>query len=155
MNKENMHKVADAIERELVAFNMVNWHTPYFSDSCGTAACVGGTAELIMLYENLETPVTESEFFAQSFNSPRMGDEQIRRTSEWLGISYWDAFSLFMASSVALRDDQTDRFEYVNENRDLVPDALRWMAETGKTNWMEAFEYARCVRKEKERGSSS
>lgn len=129
MNREMMHRIADAIEAGQIGgrdvrFNMYTWvDQAYDRDGghwCGTAACVAGYA---YLYQN------------GAVGRKIRGNVKLE-AQDILDLSDMEARHLFV-----------DHLGFVTRNRELVPDALRWMAETGQVSWSKGFEYARCVEK--------
>jgi hypothetical protein len=141
MNKTNMRKVADAIEAETAAgdsftFNIHHWVIPA-NTGCNTIACIGGTANLLELSEIGQEwgTITDIEGSAEKY----------------LGLTPAQGVALFYPcfDYEKLPGYATDAFSYVNRNKKLVPDVLRYMAEKGKVDWIGGFEYARCVRNEK------
>lgn len=153
MNKTNMLRVADSIESEnLAKFDMRVWHgegfewndsaSPFYS-SCGTVACVGGTAMAIMASDNLW------RYKLSSKDHVPMSEGNVQSVADWLGLSYREAHDLFSASEIGTSISPDEKYRYVNERKHLVPDALRYMAETGDTSWIKGFEYAECVQQEK------
>lgn len=77
MNIENLKSLRDHIEAEdLASFSMQNWRESF--PGCGTAACIGGTAEIIMQKATDDTAwVDQGEIAA------------------WLGITYLESENLF------------------------------------------------------------
>jgi hypothetical protein len=170
MNRENMLKVADAIEQEIVNFNMSTW-VEYGNDSsrgvqaavkyvnghidtCGTIACVGGTANLLDFREQRGNVESKWDRKRRRVRDGRVLQDEAgtNRAARWLGLSDTDADNLFYAREFSRGSGSANSmvaFSIVNENRGLVPNALRWMAESGEVSWKKGFEYARCVHKEK------
>lgn len=114
MNKENILKVADAIERHTIpdlGFNMGSWvdrraHEDKSGHNCGTTACIAGWA----------TAVAGGNLAKLSISEVR--DEAIA----YLGVTRDQAFWLF----AGFRGDP--------EPPEAVA-TLRNLAETGKVNW--------------------
>lgn len=129
MNKENMLKIADAIEAHTIAnFRMVD----FFKESCGTSACVAGFAHLLMAKET-GAPKPEDNFLS----APRLN-----QAADYLGLEYNDAYELFHALSLdGDGDEDTYGFEVIDENEYNHHGAkvLRWMAENDNVNWKEAL----------------
>lgn len=129
MNKENMLKVADAIEAERVGskkvhLDVTSWHN---YNSCGTTACIAGFAHHLMFKEGNVT-----------HGKPRAHTSAGLAGKEYLGLSREQAGVLFHGVG------------YGRDFPDLVPDMLRWMALNGKVSWERAFAAALCVRKGKQ-----
>lgn len=133
-----MLKVADAIEKRQVATTKVGFNmNSYVGDGgtrnaqdangswCGTTACVAGFATLI---NQVELVVDEEQCDWEPHEIGR----------EYLGLSHMQANDLFL--------DAVDLF---NEKNTLVPDALRYMAMTGKVNWREAIEASACLARDR------
>lgn len=85
-NIENLQKVRDAIAAEKLPdgsslrFDMTLWrYAPKSYPECGTAACIGGTAESIMRHEIRDIEFTESS------------------VSKWLGLPRSMVSALFFA----------------------------------------------------------
>lgn len=129
MNAELMLRVADAVESEnvrghRVTLNMHSWHGPDLGPSCGTTACIGGYVDLFV-HEEIDV----SRFY---------NDMSVFRTAQdALDLTYRDAWALMTDS---------ENYSWINRNKDLVPDALRWMAMTGEISWGKGLQAARCVR---------
>lgn len=140
MNKDMFLKVADAIEAETahnekVRFKMDTWIT-YSEDSCGTSACIAGFANLISAKEVSSFFLTSPDGYKQVLIK-----DYYNRGKALMGLTEKEAGYLFVS-----------HIDFVNANRRLVPDALRYMAEKEKvTTWSEAFKYARCVRDKKKK----
>jgi hypothetical protein len=161
VNRENMLKVADAIENETVRFNMAVWighqtdheygdvtgFTSGQKDTCGTACCIGGTADLL---RNREM-IASGGYSFHGFGWRDIISDS--KAAEWLGLSLDEANTLFIANEyrtgVSYSSNET-AYGYINERRHLVPNALRWMAESGEVSWKKGFEYAECLVKERE-----
>lgn len=124
VNKTLLHKIADAVEKERVGDRKIKHDQMawgFVSD--GNEPC--GTHACVA-------------GFACLIEDGRIDYNVKYRGSELLGLDYEESEHLFYYVG------------YVNSNRDLVPDALRWMAESGEIDWIKGFEYARCVRDEME-----
>lgn len=148
MNKTNMLRVADAIEAENKTFQMNTWFDDSRGDrmrdhsydirkiadgesmtSCGTVACVGGWANVLEIRDT------------QTIFDPLWDGSE--RATRFLELSEDEARDLFMGIGAP------GNWHWMNDNRKLVPDALRYMAETGEIDWSEGFKYAECVEREK------
>jgi hypothetical protein len=147
MNKEMFLRVADAIEKEQLEdgkpfrFEMSDWVRRYSNPSinnhgnfCGTAACVAGTAVLLKHGDNLHTE--GRHYFTLN------GREKL--------FEYQDEGTRIMGLERRAAEHLFGEVELANANRRYVPDALRWMAESGRVDWKKGFEYAQCVEKEKQ-----
>lgn len=112
MNSENFLKVADAIEKDLSNFDMEVW--------CGTACCVAGFAFMLAM-DGRNNPLTANM------------DNVIHAAKSYLGLD--DALNLFAPNGgVSILT--------INDNKELVPDALRWMAHNKCTDWKPALDAA-------------
>lgn len=148
MNKANMLRVADAIENENVyghplGFDMSKWVS---QGDCGTVACVGGTCQLLQGID-LETAIENSSNMGSQFD-----------TGEWLGLDFNDTVKLFGAAEYVKGGNymfSRKQYDHINKNKHLVPDALRYMAESGRVSWAEGFKYAQCVVDKKRSGKIS
>lgn len=151
MNKELLLQVADAIEtqragRRRVAFNMESWgHRVEEEDHmCGTVACVAGFTLAI------KHPVV----FKKQIDGHLDFEERslIDRAGVDLGLTREQARELFLA--VSFGEETYFRpppgLHIINNHAEFVPDALRWMAATGRIEWKPALEAAMCVAREKE-----
>lgn len=143
MNSEYMNKVANSIENENTfsfidregwkitlhsSFGMETWGDLRSSDAdretkvvaCGTSACVAGWACLInnpaAFYERLQGLY----WFATEDPAQRL-----------LGLTKDEAHHLFYGGNVGMHQ--------INEVREYVPDALRWMALNDTVDWYRAL----------------
>jgi hypothetical protein len=124
MNKENILKVADAIENAtLTKDHGIGFNMAYFFESsghledhthqeCGTTACIAGWASLI----------SEKEVAAR--DDPDVMEDV---AMEYLGLSNMQAVDLFYARCVRKPMADITQAEAVR--------VLRHLAETGKVDW--------------------
>ena len=112
MNKIEMYRVADAIEKGIkdTTFNMN--HVIYKEHPCGTQACIAGH---VILMNNLTV------------------DKNIDVVGELLGLEYEQYDELFFAWSA------TTKFSEINNNKKHVPAVIRWMADNEEINWDKAI----------------
>jgi hypothetical protein len=125
MNKENILKVADAIESATLAkehgigFNMVSFYDDSGADSdhteyeCCTVACIAGWAAIMSDgYETVRS-LTPSDISKEAQN--------------YLGLSLCEADDLFCASGTRVDMDDITQTDAVK--------VLRHLAETGDVDW--------------------
>lgn len=161
MNRENMAKVADAIEQENVQFDMATWnHNSLYTaatfgdaaskgDFCGTSACIGGTATLLQAMDK----VKESKNYSIQIVHAHVAidsNELVDTSASWLGLDEEEAHDLFFCHKLARElygNDNSDNlrksYAYINRLRKYVPDALRWMIHTGTVDWKQALKAAK------------
>lgn len=141
MRADRLREVADAIERGQVRgqsgvrLDMVAYVKGVSREHpCGTAACVAGYTA--MMYTELEVINLPWEAYLAARDS--------------LDLSESEAKELFMGSISALRlgVKAVNVRQEINSKERLVPDALRWMADTGEINWVKAL-VAACEATEK------
>lgn len=129
MNRENILRVADAIENgELVkrgiGFNMAYYmdyathRTPDRIDSCGTTACIAGWTFAIF------RPDTDPDFVING-SGPSIG----RTAADLLGLTPDQRSALFTP------DDFGEEEEWTNITPAHAVAVLRHLAETGKVDW--------------------
>lgn len=133
MNADLLRKVADVIEVGIVAnrrvgLNMQMWHGD--AHPCGTSACVAGFTELVVTqgrgWKNMPVPDGATRHYAKA--SLELTEVQARE--------------LFHACTFAEKrgeDKSIYAMHTINRNERLVPDALRWMADTGIVDWSDAL----------------
>ena len=127
MNKENMYKVADAIEKgEIAKFNMHNFVARNYDGSeysCGTAACVGGFTSLLARQEVRDGKDNEHIYCSHQDTA-----------QHYLDLTFEQGMDLFYAYT------HDEAIPGVDGNKEHVPAALRWMANNNSVNWDDAFE---------------
>lgn len=132
VNKEMFMKVADAIEKEQidgfpVRYNQAIWGWEHPINRVWsterTHSC--GTSACVA-------------GFASLISKGHINSRVVEDGREALGISEIEADGLFYSIGI------------VNANKRLVPDALRYMGESGDVSWVRGFKYARCVRRTNE-----
>lgn len=130
MNKENLLKVADFIEQETVnhkgeisidgnIFNMAHWRQspstgPVLRDkalNCGTAACIGGWAEVLSW------------------------EEGCWDVNEWLGLDLISAKALFYPCTT----NSATGLIWANISKEHAVAAIRYMVEHNTTNATKAW----------------
>ena len=126
MNRENVLKVADAIENHTIeglGFNMGSFcaiadrdYSDQSGHGCGTVACIAGTAVFVELGE-FNGPLTFAEFFEPA--------------RDFLGLNEADAQELFYRLS---ENDGLDKLLISTTTQEAV-DVLRYLAATGKVDW--------------------
>ena len=134
MNKENMQKVLDFIqqEHEHYKFDMGDW-CEFYSDEdtpCHTAACIGGTCNLLQYAEGIMKPiqtVLEEICERQSVNLSNSIDAR-----EWLEITLDEGNQLFLGD---------DYKNYQGISREEAIAALKYAIEFGKIDYTAAVEY--------------
>lgn len=146
MNVKKMLAVADAIERENIggkpyAFNMRLWYARMrtmnsHGETCGTMACVAGTA--VLMYA-ADRRLTKEEYLSEGARILGLTDGEAKHLFLGRSVERVFPFSLFSSSP-----DEISLYT-INSYRHLVPDALRWMAITGVVDWHRALDAARCV----------
>jgi hypothetical protein len=137
MNSLRLRQIADMIEQEHVTrgdgthfkkrFDMQTW-------DCGTSACIGGFATAACSAEEKKKHIAADEF----------------------GVGTWGRYFVIGKGALGLTKDEANKLfigsvKQFNDNKHLVPDALRWMAEAREINIAKGLEYARCVALEKAR----
>ena len=113
MNWDMLRLAADHIEKDLNTFEMDDFG--HF-DSCGTVGCVGGH----IVWAN------DPDEFAKLIG---YGDIEGRAT-QLLDTDEGISGSLFYGGPL--------QFQYINDNKDKVPAALRWMADNKVIDWVAA-----------------
>lgn len=133
VNRENILKVADAIENHSIkwlGFNMASWFDadarhPWSpkdntNHNCGTVACIGGWAGVLAMGKKTEKSAAKA-----------LANLNETRIHEFLGLETEVARSLFLPSH-----------KVVGKWSDITPAqavrVLRHLAETGKVNWRKA-----------------
>ena len=128
MNKTNLLRVADAIEKheiEGLGFNMSFWVENASRDldlsghGCGTVACIGGTAEVLRLGD------------VKAASASWQGEEN---AAEWLGLSPSQANILFFSMPSGIW------FQHVQPAQAVA--TLRYAAEFDDIDWDAAQEWA-------------
>lgn len=137
MNKELLLRVADAVEGgevrgDPVELNMCAWHS-HQTWSCGTTACIGGYVDLLIDESHRAIDIDH-----WLYKQERVGIFTVAR--EALDLSTKEAHLLMT---------DTDAWGDIHRSKGMVPDALRWMALTGRIDWDEALSAARCVDEQK------
>lgn len=132
MNKENMLKIADAIEAQQIAtFHM----SDFVYNKCGTSACVAGFAHLLMAIEQKQSAPEDNLLSA----------DRLSLAADYLGLDYADANELFYAHSldfgVTKEETEVYGYEFIDEEEYNQHGAkvLRWMVENDNVNWKEAL----------------
>ena len=125
MNRENILKVADAIEKHSIpdlGFNMTMWidRHPFpgqdiSGHNCGTTACIAGWAAAVS--------IGASE--AENLNTVSVSVRRVAR--DYLGLSDDEALWLF------------EGFSTGEEKPSQAVSVLRHLAETGKVDWERAL----------------
>lgn len=130
MNRENILKVADAIEQHSIpdlGFNMADFLGTYedrTGHGCGTTACIAGWGHAIIhgTYDAEFTYVDPDEI------------------AGWLGISHVPACNLFYADNHPLNArDSSGRSWFDEITPKTAVSVLRHLAETGEVDWGRAL----------------
>lgn len=149
MNKQKMLAVADAIEREVLEFDMTTWGV---KTECGTAACVAGHA--CFLSETYGADYVGTRFAGVN-DHINMTHSVFGAAQEELELTRHEAEELFRCSrfkgsyivpKLDIWGSNAEAFDYINEHRDLVPDAIRWMVLNERVDWERAFNAVACAR---------
>ena len=128
MNRENVLKVADAIENHTIeglGFNMLTYGSEHYRDrsghNCGTVACIAGYAQALS-GDIAEYIPTQAKLFLDLTDDE--ANELFLRTKERHEIEYNVEEDLCKADELL---DNTTPQEAV--------DVLRYLAATGKVDW--------------------
>lgn len=124
---EILEQVADRIQADLDSFDMMY----YYTDICGTAACVGG--HIVWM--------TDEEKFFELSKSGSLFSKGERIETEALKILGVDSSTRpFSSQVVAMLFTGGDiSMDFIEENKCDVPNVLRWMAKNKSLNWRDAF----------------
>lgn len=143
MNSERFLRLADAVEAEQadgqrVVLDMRTWHG---HDTCGTTACIGGFCDLILRREQYEWSRREVDDFIVAMHRRHASNPRpdiMIKAASWLDLNDLEARELMTTASY---------FDLILHFRGtkVVPDALRWMAATGKVDWLTALKAAECA----------
>lgn len=136
-----MLRVADAVEAEaLSGFHMQGWieESPYPFHSCGTTACVAGFAFLLDTKRTSREVVNDRRIGPFNFNDIVIGT----RAAEALDLEPAEARRLFYATSPT---NEYLSSATIMRYKDLIPDALRWMALRGKVDWWAGLKASACL----------
>lgn len=98
-NVENIQRVIDAIEKEYVDFDMAHWNMQFGRGSCGTTACIGGTANIVQ-QEDIGTANFRIVLDRHRRRAGIPLDAQSVTAAEYLGITAMQAQELFFCYSI-------------------------------------------------------
>ena len=124
-NKENILKLADFIEREMIPFKMSVWNDKGIKPLCETACCIGGSGIVLMSMEKEQNFDLEKTTFGELESSQD-------RVANWLGLDLIESNILFLPRGW---DWTSSKKMYPKEKAVKV---LRNLAETGKVDWKNA-----------------
>lgn len=138
MNKKRMLLVADAIEKEQAWKTKATFDMSRYVDisRCGTSACIAGFASLMTSRETVSQLRREGKI--------DNANDHFDIGRHVLGLTRQEACILFINS-----------MHLFNRYKKLVPDALRWMAHTGKVDIDMSLKAAACVAENKKKAAKA